>query len=159
MQRLRVSPTARICAPSSEPDTLSFSVDTPLGRDQRPVNNDDLPGCGLARKPPTHHRESADAVLAAPGNRPGAQRAYSSSARPGREQPPRTIPGEHPIAGYNLTLAVKLKHQREELLKATEERLKTIQKAVVAGLLKDVGNNGVRGGKTLAKTIWPSTSP
>ena len=60
-------------------------------------------------------------------------------------------PGERLIACYNPALAAMRKHKRAELLDATEERLKTIQKAVVAGRLKDAGKTGLRVGKTLGK--------
>ncbi len=60
-------------------------------------------------------------------------------------------PGERLIACYNPALAAMRKHKREELLDATEERLKTIQKAVIAGRSKDAGKTGVRVGKTLGK--------
>lgn len=56
-------------------------------------------------------------------------------------------------------LAGLRKHKRAELLDVTEKRLKTIHKAVTAGRLKDAGKTGVRVGKTLGKTTWPSTSP
>ncbi|MEC5182555.1 IS1634 family transposase [Arthrobacter sp. CG_A4] len=58
-------------------------------------------------------------------------------------------PGERLIACYNPALAALRKHKREELLDVTEERLKTIQKAVAAGRLKDAGKTGLRVGKTL----------
>ena len=60
-------------------------------------------------------------------------------------------PGERLIACYNPPLARMRKHKRAELLDVTEERLKTIQKAVTAGRLKDAGKTGVRVGKTLGK--------
>ncbi|MEO5781390.1 UNVERIFIED_ORG: hypothetical protein ABIB19_003995 [Arthrobacter sp. UYEF10] len=60
-------------------------------------------------------------------------------------------PGERLIACYNPALASLRKHKREELLDVTEERLKTIQKAVTAGRLKDAGKTGLRVGKTLGK--------
>lgn len=60
-------------------------------------------------------------------------------------------PGERLIACYNPDLAGMRKHKRAELLDATEERLKTIQKAVIAGRLKDAGKTGLRVGKTLGK--------
>ncbi|ALO68228.1 transposase [Arthrobacter alpinus] len=60
-------------------------------------------------------------------------------------------PGERLIACYNPPLARMRKHKRAELLDATEERLKTIQKAVTAGRLKDAGKTGLRVGKTLGK--------
>ncbi|NVM98115.1 IS1634 family transposase [Arthrobacter sp. SDTb3-6] len=59
--------------------------------------------------------------------------------------------GERLIACYNPPLAAMRKHKREELLTVTEERLKTIQKAVTAGRLKDAGKTGLRVGKTLGK--------
>ncbi|MEO6529695.1 MAG: IS1634 family transposase [Specibacter sp.] len=60
-------------------------------------------------------------------------------------------PGERLIACYNPALAAMRKHKRAELLDVTEERLKTIQKAVIAGRLKDAGKTGLRVGKTLGK--------
>ncbi|MDJ0315520.1 IS1634 family transposase [Arthrobacter sp. H35-D1] len=60
-------------------------------------------------------------------------------------------PGERLIACYNPALAAMRKHKRAELLDVTEERLKTIQKAVTAGRLKNAGKTGVRVGKTLGK--------
>ncbi|MEO8221893.1 MAG: hypothetical protein ABI563_14040 [Specibacter sp.] len=60
-------------------------------------------------------------------------------------------PGERLIACYNPPLAALRKHKREELLSVTEERLKTIHKAVAAARLKDAGKTGVVVGITLGQ--------
>lgn len=60
-------------------------------------------------------------------------------------------PGERLITCHNPALARMRKHKRAALLDVTEEGLKTIQKAVIAGRLKDAGKTGLRVGKTLGK--------
>ncbi|WP_035776450.1 IS1634 family transposase, partial [Arthrobacter sp. H5] len=58
-------------------------------------------------------------------------------------------PGERLIACRNPALAAKRAHKRTELLKATEEKLEAIKKAVQAGRSKNAGTTGVRVGKTV----------
>ncbi|MDJ0312567.1 hypothetical protein QMG25_04835 [Arthrobacter sp. H35-D1] len=60
-------------------------------------------------------------------------------------------PGERLIACYNPPLAALRKHICEELLNVTEERLKTIQKTVAAGQLKNARKTGTRVGTTLGQ--------
>lgn len=62
-------------------------------------------------------------------------------------------PGERLIACHDPALARMRKHKRAALLDVTEERLKTIQKAVIAVRLKDAVKIGLRVGSTLGKDI------